>query len=750
MFKKEEKVLLGVNKMNGFTLWKSEWLHIFKNKKMLVPMIAILFVPIMYAGMFLYAFWDPYEKLSDVPVAIVNLDKGSELEGKKIEVGNELVNELKKDGTFDFHFISKEEADKGMKNEKYYMEIVIPENTSANAATVLNEKPEQVELLYIPNEGYNFLSGQIGSTAVTTIQESVGNSLTKAYVSELLSVGSGLTEAADGATKISDGVTSANEGSTELEKNLKTIANKMITFEKGTSDAKAGASQLATGLKTLNTSYDQLLAGQQLLQDGSSSLLSGTTDLQKGIEKLYSGANQINDKVPALIKGTNDLNNGASNLATGVTTVQSSLQSLEAGSTKVSGGLTQLQQALNSTLTDQTLAALPPELKATLTALKSQVGQLAEGSKSVSSGLSQLTEKHTEIVKGADQLSAGTKTLADSSKTLAAGMKQLVDGQKTALDGSKELLAGQTKVSNGLDEMGSKMQEGKAGIQALAKGSVDLESGLVQINDGASQFSDASTKLHDGSKSLSTGLTKLEDGSTELSTKLTDSADKLKFDDTALANIEEMMSNPVTFKTEAMSAVPNYGTGFAPYFISLGLFVGALLTSIVFPLRESFGSPKRAGSWFISKFGVIAIVSFLQSLITSILIVTLLGLELESFFLYLVVGTITGISFMTLIQFFVTAFSDAGRFISIIILILQLTSSAGTFPIETVPKFIQAFNTYLPMTYSVSAYKAAISTGDVAAVWNNVAILGGFTVLFMVGTYAYMTIATKRRHAQSA
>ncbi|PEW68848.1 hypothetical protein CN448_14375 [Bacillus cereus] len=171
--------------MKGNQLLRKEFTEIIKSKKILIPIIAVLFVPILYAGMFLWAFWDPYKQLDDLPVAVVNLDKGAVFDGKPIEVGKGLVDNLKDNKSFKWEFVSEKEAKKGMEGRKYYMLVLIPDDFSSNATTLLKDDPKPLNLEYIPNESLNFLSSQIGGTAIEKIKGEVASTLTKTYAEKM-------------------------------------------------------------------------------------------------------------------------------------------------------------------------------------------------------------------------------------------------------------------------------------------------------------------------------------------------------------------------------------------------------------------------------------------------------------------------------------------------------------------------------------------------------------------------------------
>lgn len=255
---------------------------------------------------------------------------------------------------------------------------------------------------------------------------------------------------------------------------------------------------------------------------------------------------------------------------------------------------------------------------------------------------------------------------------------------------------------------------------------------------------EGSSQLKDGAGKLAEGTGSLYEGTEELASKLADGADKAS---SVHANDKtyNMMASPVEISNEKINKVPNYGTGFAPYFLSLGLFVGALLLSIVFPLREPAGVPNSAFSWFTSKFLILLGVGVIQALLAVSVLLLGLKIEVQSVPLFILFAIVTSLTFITLIQFFVTLFADPGRFIAIIILILQLTTSAGTFPLELIPNVLQPINALLPMTYTVSGFKAVISSGDYSFMWQNVGILGGFILFFMAGTTIYFTAMFKKR-----
>jgi len=274
-----------------------------------------------------------------------------------------------------------------------------------------------------------------------------------------------------------------------------------------------------------------------------------------------------------------------------------------------------------------------------------------------------------------------------------------------------------------------------------------LTEGSDTLQEGTGTLATKSRELADGSNTLVDGTLELDDGVLTLQEKLAEASDTAK-EVKPTEKTYDMAGAPVNVEQNGINHVPNYGTGFAPYFLSLGLFVGALLLSIVFPLVEPALKPTGAFAWFSSKVTVLGIVGLIQALISVAIVVFALGMEVVNMPLFILTAIITSYTFIALVQMFVSIFGDAGRFVAILILILQLTTSAGTFPLELIPKPLQIFNTLLPMTYSVSAFKSAISTGDIAFLWTNNGILLGFMVVFLAITFGYFALIFKKRHSK--
>lgn len=855
--------------MKGNQLLRKEFAQIIKSKKILIPIIAVLFVPILYAGMFLWAFWDPYKQLDDLPVAVVNLDKGAVFDGKPIEVGKGLVDNLKDNTSFKWEFVSEKEAKKGMKGRKYYMLVRIPDDFSSNATTLLKDEPKPLNLEYIPNESLNFLSSQIGGTAIEKIKGEVASTLTKTYAEKMFDsiqdVSKGLADGAEGASKLHDGSSELHDGSSKVTDGLHTLQGKSgemkdgvgklfdgsgkVTVGLNTLNGKTGEMQIGigklvdgsgkvtNGLNTLNSKTREMQTGIGKLIDGSGKVTAGlntlnnkTGEMQKGIgelhdgsEKVTGGLNKLVSKSGELQKGTTDLSNGMGKLAEGQSQlekwsqeIQKGLQDLNSNVQKSVAGLgemqskgpsilntvnekidgaganvNQLNELTQSTAEDaknvaqdvanlqKQIESLPKEyqeqLQPFITSAVKSTATVQQKTTGVAGGTNKLNEEVKQLKGEINQKTGdGQSKLPNAAElqSLTAGIEQLSSAQKgfvekfqgfgaklnvakegankfknesgQLIDAINQLADGSGKVTGGLGTLSAGANQMAGGVNQLASGSGQVTTGLGALSTGSTQLIDGVNKLADGSGKVTDGLVKVNDGSGELAEKLGEGAEKtgeVKGTDKTY----DMFASPVKVKTEKMAEVPNYGTGFTPYFLSLGLFVGALLLSIVYPLRDTVGVPKSGFSWFISKFGVLLSVGIIQAVVADIILLFGLGVEVQSIPYFILFSIVTSLAFIALIQCLVTAFGDAGRFIAIITLIIQLTTSAGTFPLELIPKFLQPFNAWLPMTYSVSGLKAVVSSGDFNFMWQNIGILMIFIVVLSLGTIASLTWMHKRQ-----
>ncbi len=653
---------------------RNEWSSLFRNRKLLISVSAVALIPLLYSSLFLWAFWDPYDKLDTLPVAIVNLDQGAIMEGKEFHVGDEFVQKIKETDGFDWRFVDQQEAMDGLRNNRYYIGLEIPEDFSQKATDVLNEQSVAAMFHFYPNESYNFLSSQIGKTAVDRMKVEISQQLTKTYTQTIFTtfnkLSDGLVQAADGAKKLSEGSITVNDGLVQVNSNLGKLMEGTLPIRNGIIDLNHGAQQLNNGLNQLQISSGQLAGGLTELSSAHKQLVLGSAQADASITKLNNG-------LTAAEKATNELKQGADGLSVGL----------------------------------EKWAAAHPDL-------------------AKDESLQQLIGASKQVASGTDLLAASSKQLADGSSQLYVGSKTLAQGMTTFGEKLDQAQAGGTALA--------------AGTQSAVSGGAVLLNGLSQLSGGADQLAEGTKQLKDGTDRLTAGSSQIVNGTNELSSKLQEASTQTSEVHTTDATYSKI-ANPVQVEEDVISPVPNYGTGFAPYFISLGLFVGSLLLTIVLPLKDTSLMPRSGFSWFMGKWGMMLSIGVIQAVIVDIVLLFGLGIEVQSIPYFMLFSVLVSWTFMSLVQFLVTAFGDPGRFFAIIILILQLTTSAGTFPLELIPAPLQVFNAWLPMSYTVSGYKAVISSGDFSYLGHNALILGAFTVGASLLTLTYFIVNFRKK-----
>jgi putative membrane protein len=723
------------------SLFLAELKRIISNRKLFIPILAVMFIPIMYSGMFLWAFWDPYGQLEDLPVAVVNNDSGAEFEGKEMKLGEDLVEKLKDSDKFNFHFVDQEEGYEDLQHQQYYMLVEIPDSFSKNATTLLDEHPEKLSLKYVPNEGFNYLSGQIGDSAIKEIKSSLSKTVTETYAETMFEnidkMGQGFADASKAASELNEGTNKVSNGAAELKENLTLLAEKNLEFDNGLSEVKGGVDELAVKTKELSEGLGEVFNGYSQLYEGAEKLQNGSDQAVIGADALSAGSEKAAEGFEKIVTSTEQLKDGAGNAADGAEALGQGASEVQSGASELTKGLTVLDQSLSPIL-----ETMPEEQRAQIAGL---LEKLQEGSGRLEAGTAALSEGAEDLQVGTAQLKGGLQALSEGNKGLNSAFSELKSGAAELAEGTNELSKGQSEFIAKFSQANDGLASAVSGSEKLASGGSQLQNGLSQLQDGSGKLADGSQKAADGSAELQEGTNSLNDGATEFSEemkKAEEEASSFKTNE----ETSDMMAEPVEMEKDALNHVPNYGTGFAPYFLSLGLFVGALLISIVYPLREPAIAPASGFAWFRGKLAVLIVFGIVQSLIADSILLLGLGIDVQSVPMFITMSIAASLTFIAIVQALVTILGDPGRFAAIIILILQLTTSAGTFPIEMIPAQLQPISAFMPMTYSVAAFRGVISSGDFDFVWKNIGILSLYFMAFAALTAVYFSGYFKKKY----
>ena len=941
---------------------KSELKSLWKNKLLMIIVMAIILIPSIYAGLFLSSMWDPYGDLEYLPVAVVNNDEPVEYQGKELAVGNTLAENLEENDAMAFNLVDEDVAMKGLKNGTYYMVITIPEDFSKNATTVMDEEPVQMKLEYTTNPGKNYISMKLGESAMKTIQSNITEEVTRTYTENMFD---SLTDIENGFCDATDGTQDMLDGEEKLADGNNLITENLLLLSDGANALQKGTGTLSKGAHTLNDSMGQLTSGAGELAGGIGQYTDGVGQLAAGIGTLKNGTGTLAESVPALTKGVGDLKNGADKLAQAYEGEEGALN----GASTLADGMSQVNQAVRNislpsvSLSDEQKSAITNQASATVDAqaatikaqaesgvsgqkdaiiaqataaanaqvsstsaeakaaliaagmdasqneaagyinqLQSGVDQLIIGAaastaaqtadtvasqasrgtvEAIVANLNELSAQAFEAgyvqdatalsnaasnidglkndivsktvidVRGSvdsqavgnavlsnvqsdpgyvavhdgissaiggsyaagygsgtvanagtiaysavlnasgdiavsaaksaagrgaiagaegvvlevnqnmasfgsqlDSLKDATQRLASGSQQLNGGLNQIYAGTKQVDDGlatlnSKsgvlaagvgQLDSGAGSLLEGVTKLTSNSNALNAGAAGLSEGTIKVADAVTQIADGsdeldqgASQIADGAKQLQDGSKELGDGLGDLKEGTKTLHDALADGADRVAENKAEDKNLD-MFSAPVGLIEHNLTNVENNGHGMAAYMMSVGLWVGCLAFCLMYPLTKYHGEFKNGFSWWLSKAAVAAPVGILMVIVLMTVMSIFLDFTPGSMMKTIIVAIAAVTAFMCIQYFFDILFGKVGSFLMLIFMVLQLAGSAGTYPIEISGHLAQILHKWMPFTYSVNGFRAAIASGDTAGILFEVEVLAGIAIVFTILT----------------
>ncbi|MFT8475999.1 MAG: YhgE/Pip domain-containing protein [Liquorilactobacillus sp.] len=364
-------------------------------------------------------------------------------------------------------------------------------------------------------------------------------------------------------------------------------------------------------------------------------------------------------------------------------------------------------------------------LSSEISKLVSGVATYTAGTNQASSGASQLSSNNSSLTSGASQLSTGLGTLNSSVPALVSGVSQLASGTSELNSNSTTLNSGTAQLASGLSQLNSKVPTLSSGVNQLA-------SGTSQLNANSSKLTQGSSKLADGNKALAKALGK---GAKKVNAVKTSN------------KTSNMFATPSKLVHKNYSTVPNYGYALAPYMLSVALYVGALVFNLVYPIRR-LSTPDGTGTeWFLSKVAIGAVVATGTAVIETLLMMAV-GLTPDHPFQMVLNAIVFSFTAMYLIMFLSVAGGNPGRFAAMILLVIQLGGSGGSFPINItngMDGFFQAINPFLPMTYSVLGFRESLTSGLGSG---QVAFSIGIMLIFIVVSLLllWVTMVTKRKN----
>ncbi|MFD4757592.1 YhgE/Pip family protein [Streptomyces sp. NPDC058439] len=666
-----------------------------RGKLPVAALIALLLLPLLYGALYLCSFWDPYGRLDKIPVALVNNDKGATAAGKRITAGDEITGKLLDSKTFEWHEVSSAEAHKGVEDGTYYLSLTMPSDFSQRIASSSGDSPETGALQVRTNDANNYIVGQISRSVFSEVRTAASTNASRGFLDRIFINFSDLhdatAEAAKGADDLKGGIGKAKKGSQDLADGLK--------------DAKDGSSSLADGIVKLNKGAGDLETGSRQVADGTQLL----ADKVNGVAA---------DVRPFLKDNGTSIGDTARLVADSSQTVRDNLdlmvKTAPTAATAAHTASDELTEVYRTRCTEQPPAdpTVCPPLKRAETAA-ADVAKVADDVNML------VTNQNGDLKKLRDRLT----TLQRQADDLAKNAPHLDEDLKSAVEKVNALNTGAHKVAKGANEL-------HAGLATARTGSANLDTGVSNLKKGATDLDGGLIRLGDGSAALAEGL---NDGVGQIP----------DYDEKDRDARTEVMADPVRLASESLHAAPNYGTGFAPYFIPLSLWVGAMVAYMLIQPLNRRALAAGASAWRIAFAGWLPVAAIGLLQVAALMSVLHWGLGLQ---MARAAGTIgflalTTCCFAAIVQWLNARFGASGRILVLAVLMLQLTSAGGTYPVQTSPGFFNAIHPYLPMSYVVEGLRRLITGGGLGPVWQGSAVLLAFTA----GALALTAVAARRK-----
>ena len=687
----------------SFQIFKRDLGRLFRNRAAVLILVGISVLPSLYAWFNIAANMDPYGNTKGIQVAIANEDKGADSEQMSLDAGQNIVDNLKKNDQLGWKFVDAKEAKKGVRSGKYYAAIVIPDNFSESLLSILSGDIKQPKLDYYINEKKNAIAPKITDTGASTIQQEINDTFTSVAaesISELLS-----KEAGELSGKVSEENSSLIKAIADTRKNLDEYNKVLENFQ-----------------KTVDKS-DEIMASAVSMLD------QVTVTAESGAKAIEDSGNVLADTRTAVGQFSTEFSNGLSNGETLLNdTYVSASAKLGVFETKAGQALTAVDNSLS---TASSLLDKNQELLEQLKELNDKIQGHTELGQQISAVIGQkITELENqnaslqELVSSLKTGNQGIQNAVTTAKNTRTSLEKLAKESKDSLQNYRTNLDQKIlpQLNQSLDSLASLSGNLSAALTGVEPTVEQLKTILNQLNDSLKssasalgQTGDVLTQVDESLASVQTDLNALQ--SSEMYQKLT-SLEGLDAD-----SIADFMSSPVSIKSNVLYDVENYGSGMTPFYTNLALWVGGLI--LVSILKQEVDKDEKIRKFTAGEAYFVA-VGLVQGLIVCVGDILLLKVQCVHPVAFVCVGVFCSFVYVNLIYALALTFKHIGKALGVVLVILQIPGSAGTYPIEMTPAFFQRLHPLLPFTYGISAMRECIAGMYGANIWKYLGILAIF------------------------
>ncbi|MHB8033274.1 phage infection protein [Clostridium botulinum] len=666
---------------NIFKIYNRDLQNIITNWVAIVVMLGLMILPSLYAWFNIKSSWDPYSNTKSISVAVVNKDKAAFFKGQSINVGEELVNKLKINKNIGWKFVDEKEAEKGVKYGKYYASIMIPEDFSYKILSITRDKQEKPTLIYSVNEKSNAVAPKITSKGVTTIQSEV----TKTFV------------------KTVNGIIFEmfNKLGIELEKGkpkLKDLMNMIFYVNDKIPEINASIDKLEKGAITLEEFIEKINKDIPLIKDTINRTLSAGDKTKLFLSKSKEGINNVAPYIKQDLIIARKINSTAEVLIEeGVDLIGKNSSKARENLLSSKDKLTNVKEILNSILelidiiNKDKKNIIMNDFENKIKDMKERVNNKIENINTVISSIDRGEKVSVEVSNRLNNKANGIdsileKTIEDFNPKIVPAINNVLNDLIVVADNTIQLLKNANENLPGATEL---LDKGYTGAEKGIKGIKILKSNLPSIEKSIGEVSNNLKTLDDDER-----LNEI--------IKLMKSNAKIESD---------FISNPVEIKENRIYPIPNYGSAMAPFFTTLSLWVGALiLVSILsVEVKDIKGVKKlKVHEKYFGRYFTFMTIAIFQALIVSLGDIYLLKVYVSNKSIFILFSIFISIIFSMIIYTLVSVFGNVGKALGVILLVLQISASGGTFPIEVTPGFFQRINPLLPFTYAVSGMREAV------------------------------------------
>ncbi|MGH1562964.1 YhgE/Pip family protein [Mumia sp. DW29H23] len=639
-----------------------------------LAILALVLIPSLYAGFYLWANHDPYARLASLDAALVVDDQPAKTaQGETVDVGKEVAEDLVKDGSFTWHQVSGAEAEAGVRDGTYSFSLTITRDFSAALASTSDFQPERGTLVLTTNDANNYLAHTIADQLLVRVSGSIAERVSEQAASTFLlgysTLHDQMVKAADGATELSEGLTDAASGADALHD---------------------GATRLANGERRLVSGQEELAAGIASADDGAGRLATGARTLASGLGTLEDRTRALPSQTQALAKGARQVAAGNARLAEAGDDVGAAADDLE-------DRLDTVRARIVTQLADPALSLTPAqqsEILATLDRLREPLDD-AHG-------------QIDDVVRDLDRLRDGSAEVAAGARRLHQASGPLVRGIRQAHDGSVELRDGSRTLADGLDT---------------------ARSGSSRLVEAQRTAADGAQQLEEGSGTLATGITEAQAGASRLADGLRSGLGQVpNLDADDREDVAQTLASPVTTKNVSQADAGSYGGGLAPFFMGLAAWIGAyVMFLIVRPLSRRGLAARRSpalvalAGWFTP-----ALLSACQVLVMLGIIRLAVGIGFVNALKVSLFLLLVGACFVAILHTLNVWLGPVGQLLGLVLLVVQLVSAGGTFPWQTLPEPLQVVHHLMPMSYAIEGMRHLMYGASLGPVGGDIAVLTAY------------------------